>query len=503
MEAWLQQFFSWLPDGPLYYTLFGTIAFVESLAVVGLLFPGSVLVVFGGFLAANGKGDLSLLVTVTTFGAITGDLISFLLGARLSPQIKALPLLQRRQALFHNAENFFIAHGGKSVFLGRFVGFLRPFIPFIAGSARMRPLLFTLYAVVSGILWGIAYPGLGYLFGASWKLVQLWFGRFSLWLGILLLLIILNSLFWKKLAPRCAARLVIVWQWTTRRWAQLLATPAAQSLARRFPGTTAFLHERFSLAHASGLYLTVGLLVSTLFTWLFLLLAGASPQLTQLDRDIYLLLQETRHPWADYAMVAVTTLASGPAIAIIGAFLLIWLLLRNRDFSAFILLCGIGGGELLVYLLKLLYDRPRPEPFIETLYASSASLPSGHAFAALVLFGLGVYFLLGDVGRWHNRLGLVISASLVTTLIGFSRIYLGLHWASDVFAGFAMAALWLTFLITASEIRRRYGGEFPWRSGFEPIQIQPGTRRLLFTLAAVVTAALMLQMLWQNLRALP
>jgi undecaprenyl-diphosphatase len=177
--------------------------------------------------------------------------------------------------------------------------------------------------------------------------------------------------------------------------------------------------------------------------------------------------------------------------------------LRNRDFSALILLCGVGGGELLVFLLKLIYARPRPEPFIAALHVTSASLPSGHAFAALVLSGLSAYFLVGEVRLWRNRLGLIISASLLTTLIGFSRIYLGLHWASDVLAGFAMAALWLTFLITASEIRRRYGGEFPWRSGFEPLHIPSTTRRLILSLAAAASAALIFQTLLQSLRSVP
>jgi len=503
VETWLQQFFSWLPDGPLYYLLFGIISFLESLAVVGIVVPGSVVIVFSGFLAANGKGDLSLLIAVSAFGAIAGDLLSYLLGARFGPRIMAISFFQRRQALFQQAEIFFVVHGGKSVFLGRFVGFLRPFIPFIAGGARMRPLPFTLYAVVSGILWGLAYPGLGYLFGASWKLVQLWFGRFSLFLGILLLLIVLNTLFWSKVAPRCAPRIAAAWQWTVRQWLLFLDTSLVQSLLRRFPRTTFFLAQRFSLTRGSGLYLTVGLLCSALFAWLFLLLSTSSSRLLTLDRSIYELLQGMRHPRADQVMVLVTTLASGTAILIFGTLLLIWLLLRNRDFSALILLCGIGGGELLVYVLKLAYARPRPEPFIAALHATSASLPSGHAFAALVLSGLGAYFLLGEVGRWHNRLGLLISASLITTLIGFSRVYLGLHWASDVLAGFALAALWLTFLITACEIRRRYGGEFPWRSGFEPLNLRAGTRYLILALAATGAAALMVQILLQSLKSLP
>lgn len=503
MEVWLQQLFAWLPDGPFYYGLVGLIAFVESLALVGIFCPGSVIAVFTGFLAANGKGDFALLVAVSSSGAIGGDLVSYFLGARYGQQLLSRPLFLRHRELFAKAEAFFYAHGGKSIFLGRFVGFLRPFIPFIAGSARMRPLPFTLFVFASGILWGLAYPGLGYLGGASWKLVELWFDRFSLFLLILIVLFVLNALFWRKLAPHLAVAGRWLWRHLAARSSAFVQSPAAQQLARRYPRLCAFCSERFSLAYGSGLYLTAGLVVSTLFAWLFLLTAANSPRLLALDRSLYTLVQSTRHPWADHAMVAITTLANGTVVLCVGFLLFLWLLLRNRDFSALILLVGIGGGELLVAVLKLVYARSRPEPLIAALQLDSAGLPSGHAFSALVLSGLCVYFLLGDFVHWRDRLGLVIGASLLSSLIGFSRIYLGLHWTTDVFAGFALAALWLTFLITACEIRRRYGGEFPWQQGYEPLHLRPFQRRLVLIVAALGVAALSAWEVVQNLRVLP
>jgi undecaprenyl-diphosphatase len=146
---------------------------------------------------------------------------------------------------------------------------------------------------------------------------------------------------------------------------------------------------------------------------------------------------------------------------------------------------GLGGGDLLVFLLKALFDRPRPVPFLPGLQTTFASLPSGHAFTALVLCGLVVYFVLDHVRNWQSRLALLLSASLLASLVGFSRIYLGVHWLSDVLAGFALAAVWLTFLITASEMRRRYGGEFPWRSGWQLVRLPVPARRLILAVAAI------------------
>lgn len=196
MEAWLQHFFSYLPDGNLYYLLMGLIAFGESLVAVGLLLPGSTLCVFAGFLALHGKGDILLLVSVAALGAFAGDLLSYLLGARFSAPMLQSRILAKRLNLVRRAELFFADHGGKSVFFGRFFGPVRGFIPFVAGGAGMRPGAFVGYAVISALLWGMAYPGIGYLAGVSWQNVQKWSGRFSL---VILAALILTALWiWRR-----------------------------------------------------------------------------------------------------------------------------------------------------------------------------------------------------------------------------------------------------------------------------------------------------------------
>ncbi|MBE0596890.1 MAG: phosphatase PAP2 family protein, partial [Desulfuromonadales bacterium] len=123
------------------------------------------------------------------------------------------------------------------------------------------------------------------------------------------------------------------------------------------------------------------------------------------------------------------------------------------------------------------------------LPAAFTGFPGSHAFTVGLFAGLVVYFILGTFNQWRSRLRLVIAASSVVVLVGFSRVYLGLQWLSSVLAGLALAALWLTFLITAAELRRRYAGEFPWRTGWQPLQISARQRRLLLTVAALATTA--------------
>ena len=492
MEAWINNFTNWIPIGGLYYSLLGLLAFVESMAFIGILCPGSVLIVFTGFLAANGKGDFVILASVYTVGAIAGDLLSYLIGARAGGAIMQRPWFKRRENLLNQAQLYFAAHGGKSVFIGRFVGFLRPFIPFIAGSARMNPFAFTLYALVSGVLWGISYPGLGYLCGASWQMVQVWSGRFSLLILLLAVLFILNALFWRYLIPWLGKLGRRMGETVAARWQGLLDAPAFQSACRRYPRLWHFLCQRFTSEHASGIFLTIGLTISTLFAVLFVWFGRGihlSSGLIRLDQRLYDLLAILHHPWTDLFFATLTWIGSGQAMVILGAFVLFALIINNRDFSALILFFGLAGGELFAFLTKEIFARPRPLPLFPGLDTIGASFPSGHAFSALLFYGLVVYFLIGTTRNWRARIGLVFLGSFVVLLVGFSRIYLGLHWTSDVLAGFTLAALWLTFLITLCETRFRYGG-FGLQRGWRPFNFTLRTRLALLIPAAIVTVGM-------------
>lgn len=170
MEAWLQELLRVVPDGLQFAAILGGLALVEGIVGLGLIIPGAILTVFGGFLVYHGKGDLGTVLAVTCLGSIVGDLISYFLGARFGSYLWGRGLLRRKVGLLLKAQAYFYHHGGKSVFFGRFIGPLRGLVPFIAGVSHMRPGLFSGWALFSGLLWGICYPGIGYLGGSSWEL---------------------------------------------------------------------------------------------------------------------------------------------------------------------------------------------------------------------------------------------------------------------------------------------------------------------------------------------
>ena len=202
MEQWLLDIFNQLPGGMLFITAVFVVAFLEALVGIGLIMPGSVLTVFSGWLAFHGKAPITMIMAAAGLGAVLGDLLSYWLGARFGIHLWNWPRLKKHKGLLRLAELFFFEHGGKSVLLGRFLGPIRGLVPFVAGASQMRSSVFSCYAVISGILWGISYPGIGYLGGTSWQQAETLAGRLGLLLALAVVVFLLVAWLRHKFLPR-------------------------------------------------------------------------------------------------------------------------------------------------------------------------------------------------------------------------------------------------------------------------------------------------------------
>jgi undecaprenyl-diphosphatase len=488
MESFFSSLTAHLPSGPIYYLLIFAAALLESIVLLGLLVPGSMLIALSGFLAAHGHGNLAGVMAAAGGGALLGDLVSYLIGSRLGSGFLHRKIVRKKMHLIRKGEMFFLDHGGKSLFFGRFTGPLRGLLPFVAGCARMAPVRFLACTLASCLLWGMAYPGVGVLGAAGWQAVQQWSGRLSLLIVTLLVLLVINSLLWKRLVPRLIPAINAFRHRCQNVWSLFLQRPLIDGSRQCHPRLWRFLAARLSLRHGSGLYLTIGLLTCALFAGLFFWLLVKLPLLNGLDHGLYHLLAGHRHVLGDRIMLLLTSLADGPVLAFVTLWLTVWLTVYGRNFSAVLLIGGMAGGHGLIGVLKQLFSRARPEPFLPSAAPASFGFPSGHAFFSLLLAGLAVYFLLGSVRQWQARLSLVMSGSFAALLIGASRLFLGTHWFSDVLAGWLLACVWLAFLLTALEVRRRLAGEFPWRSRWRPPALPRRVRAALLTIAASLAA---------------
>jgi membrane-associated phospholipid phosphatase len=154
-----------------------------------------------------------------------------------------------------------------------------------------------------------------------------------------------------------------------------------------------------------------------------------------------------RTAWATAALKGVTSLGSNAVLVPVVAFVVVVLLARGRDWRrALFLTAAIAGSVALYQLFKTLADRPRPPVAVHLVHASGSAFPSGHATdAAAVWAALAVIAATGRSVRVKWAMG--AAAALVALIVGFSRIYLGVHWLTDVVAGLALGWAWLAFLV--------------------------------------------------------
>ena len=221
-----------------------------------------------------------------------------------------------------------------------------------------------------------------------------------------------------------------------------------------------FLARRLSSDEYLGLHLTVGLLVCLLLIGLFGLIAQSvegGKALTELDRRIGLDLQahREREPEFRHTMIVFTEIGSPEAMTMLTVLVALALMLRRRRLRTLVWLFAMIGTALLNVGLKHAFNRPRPDWRDPMIDEQTSSFPSGHSMGAVIAFGLLTYFILLALYDRRERIAVVIVATVVALVIGFSRIYLGAHYFSDVVGGFAFGGAWLSVCISGAEVVRR------------------------------------------------
>lgn len=235
--------------------------------------------------------------------------------------------------------------------------------------------------------------------------------------------------------------------------------PEVRKIVTHYPRFFGFIKRRLTRSEKYGLYLTIGVLFTLFFIWLFFGIIqdyiGTDP-LIRADLRIINLVSHFRTPKLNQIMLFFTYLAKGEIITVAVIFSLIILFLIRKWSYFNSLLIFVLGGELFVWIIKNIIERPRP-PLAEALVIeNSYSFPSGHSFIAIAFYGLITFFLFETFKRkWLKAITLILGLILVV-LIGASRIYLGAHWPSDVLASYASGLAWLSIIITVTHIKRKF-----------------------------------------------
>ena len=180
------------------------------------------------------------------------------------------------------------------------------------------------------------------------------------------------------------------------------------------------------------------------------------------DTEILLAFRQAGHPdvplgplWLQGAMRDITSLGSSAVLTLIVTAVIVYLLLIRKAGTALFILVAVVGGQILSTLLKAGVDRPRPDLVSHLVAETSLSFPSGHAMVSAVTYltlgSLAARFLPGRT----TKIFVLCLAVLTTLLVGVSRVYLGVHWPSDVLAGWCAGFAWSMLCWLAARLLQR------------------------------------------------
>ena len=434
MSEFFTPLLAWIGDNPLWAGMaVFLVAFSESVAIIGLLVPGVVMMFGFGALIATGILEFWAVFWWAVAGAVVGDGLSFWLGHHFQERLQGFWPFSRHPATLQRGITFFQRYGGKSVAIGRFFGPVRAIIPLVAGMLRMSPLRFLMANILSALVWAPAYLLPGIVFGASLELAsEVAFRLVALMLLLLFLawvLFILARTLFRLIQPHATSLVQLGFEWG--------------QLHKGFRSISRSLADP-NHPEARGLaFLATLLLLATL---LFMVITGIvlDGSITQTsDQLIYSALQSLRTPWGDQLMALFTSLGDLESILALALGVAVLLLLQGHRRAFYYLLAATGFGLLAPLLLKYSLRIPRPPGSPDFL--SPWSFPSAHVLRSLTLYGfLSIMIARTLIREW--RWFPYSVAALIIGAVSLSRLYLGVHWATDILGSLTLGIAWIALL---------------------------------------------------------
>ena len=406
------------------------IAFCDALAVVGIVGPALPLLFAIGARIGLGHSDGPYMVVCAAAGAFAGDFVSYWIGRKWGPQLREHVLFRRYPQLVDRGEQLFRRHGLKGILIARYVGAVRPFVPAVAGMLHMPLRRYAPASAVAALSWAALFLAPGWIFGASYDAVAEVADRLAL---VLLALAAVLALVW--------ASVLYTWRWFAHHADALLARALKWTRAHPRLGRYAAALIDPNRPESASLAILAACLLGIAWAWFaFLVAMWTRGEPLALDRRVYEAMYALRNPLADRLMAALASIGDPQVLLPAAAAALGFLVWRRRWIAAAHWLGALAFGFALTALLGVAVDMPRPPTA-----PAGFGFPSIAVTMATITFG---FFAVLIAREWpgRRRVWPYLLAGAVVALLGFSRLYLGAHWVSDVAAGVLFGIVWLLAL---------------------------------------------------------
>ncbi|MCA9356754.1 bifunctional DedA family/phosphatase PAP2 family protein [Candidatus Nomurabacteria bacterium] len=393
------------------YVLIFVASLLEAVPLLGLFSPGMVVIVAGGFMVKLGFLDLGDVIFVASLGAVTGDFVGYLLGKKYG-----VGLLEKygkyfffKKEQFESTKKIMHKHAGKSLIIGRFNSLTRALAPFVAGTTNIPFRKFMLFNIIGGVAWVTVFVLVGFIFGHSYEAMSKYIGRFVL------------------VAVTVGIMIVYAYRFVDKR------------------------KHVFSKYH---LYI---LIVNVCSLYLFSKMAEDVIDMESITKLDFWLNNEVTRYWSlhiNEIVIFITNIASPLNLSFFALVLFGVLVYVKKWYFSILLATGMMGGVVLESLIKFLMHRERPLNMY--INVDGYSFPSGHATMATIFFITLLFAFKDDLKNKFLRGLFIVSAVILFISVGLSRVYLNVHWFSDVIAGFSLGVFWLTLLVLIFKLIDNY-----------------------------------------------
>jgi membrane protein DedA with SNARE-associated domain/membrane-associated phospholipid phosphatase len=391
------------------FAFFG--AFLETLPAIGLFVPGQTAVVAAGFLAEQGVLNLPAVFILASLGAIAGDFLGYWLGRKYG-----VGLFAKQQGIISDMIKLLQEHPFKTLLFGRFHGLTRAFAPFAAGASKVRLKRFLPANIIGGIAWGGFSVAIGYIIGKGYELAAQTMDHVLLIAGIVVSVMLLVYYYLRKL-----------------------------NVLNRYTRRLLFVNIGSLILFAAVLR---GMIKQGLVVALDTLVQQSIPVLRMAPLTALMVMLT---PFYHLLIISILTA---------GTVLVLW---RHNRRATVLFAVAVIGAVIIERTFKVLLMRLRPSDAL--VVVDTYAFPSGHAVISAVFFG----GLILAMTPYVNRKKLFIASCMIAVfLISFSRIYLGVHWFSDVVGGVLLGVFWLTFVFLGDELVRSYSADQKRKLSGEP-----------------------------------
>jgi membrane protein DedA with SNARE-associated domain/membrane-associated phospholipid phosphatase len=444
MTDTLSPILQWINDHPEFAGLVTfAISTIESVAIIGTIIPGTVMMTAIGTLAGMGIIPLWPTLIWAILGAIVGDGISYWVGRTFNSRLPFVWPFRTHPNLLESGESFFRKYGSMSVFIGRFVGPVRALVPLVAGMLGMSPWRFTIANVLSAIGWAPVYMLPGILIGAAslelppdiaiHAVVML----IVIFLAIMLVIWLIRSLL--KLIGRQIDQML------TQLWVKLCKIPYFNLL------THSIKHHNPSKTHGQLTLAFYFLTISCVLLYLTLYIYWCGSQDILVNNMFFHFFRSLRTPLLDNIILGFTFLGEKCVLLPLMITLFGWFAYTKRWHTAWHVLALGLIASFSVEILKVIAHSPRPWGLSHGL--ENYSFPSGHTTLTVVFYS-GIAFLLIQSLQINKsrKFFIYYPVALLILIASFSRLYLGVHWFTDIVGGWLLGSA--LFMLVAISYNR-------------------------------------------------